>query len=144
MTTSRPATGRTLLPVFLLEAARRPVVVRRIASARAVEGGDVLERDQDVAVELDVGHILDIAVRGQDALLVLAAEECDVDLLALVLVRVVLDTPKPSGIPHSSNDAKAVFAVKSCGGVVPVWSSPRRRARQRVDRSVAAPLYHLR
>jgi len=67
-----------------------------------------------------VGHILDIAVRGQDALLVLAAEECDVDLLALVLVRVVLDGPKPSGNPLSSNAVLAVFAAKSCGGGVPV------------------------
>src|SRR5262249_24273243 len=90
MTTSRPVTGRTLLPVFLLEPARRPVVVRRVAAARTVEGGDVLERDQDVTVELDVRHVLDVAVGREDAFLVLAPEQGDVHLLALVLVRVVL------------------------------------------------------
>ena len=36
------------------------------------------------------GDVLDVAVRGQHALLVLAAEERELDLLALVLVRVVL------------------------------------------------------
>jgi hypothetical protein len=56
-----------------------------------VEGGDVLERDEDVPVQLDVRDVLEVAVRGQDAVLVLAAEEGDLDLLALVLVRVILD-----------------------------------------------------
>jgi hypothetical protein len=44
-----------------------------------------------VSVELDVGDVLHVAVGREDALLVLAAEERQLDLLALVLVRVVLD-----------------------------------------------------
>ncbi len=52
---------------------------------------DVLERNEDVPVQLDVRDLIDIAVRSEDALLVLAAEECDLDLLALVLACVVLD-----------------------------------------------------
>ena len=48
------------------------------------------ERDQDVPVQLDVGDVVDVAVRGQHAVLVLAAEERDLDLLTLVLVGVVL------------------------------------------------------
>ena len=48
------------------------------------------KRDQDVPVQLDVGDVLDVAVRGQDAILVLAAEQRDLDLLTLVLVGVVL------------------------------------------------------
>src|SRR5205814_1461560 len=68
----------------------RPVGLRRVAAARAVQRGDVLQRDQDVPVQLDVGDVLDVAVRGQHAVLVLAAEERDLDLLALVLVGVVL------------------------------------------------------
>jgi hypothetical protein len=55
-----------------------------------VEGGDVLERDEDVAVQLDVRDALDGAVGRERAFLVLAAEELDLDLLPLVLVRVVL------------------------------------------------------
>jgi hypothetical protein len=43
-----------------------------------------------VPVQLDVGDLVDVAVRGQDAFLVLAAEKRDFDLLALVLARVVL------------------------------------------------------
>ena len=42
-------------------------------------------------VQLDVGHLVDVAVRSEDALLVLAAKECDLDLLTLVLACVVLD-----------------------------------------------------
>jgi hypothetical protein len=55
-----------------------------------VERRDVLEGDEDVPVQLDVGDLVDVAVRGQHAFLVLAAEEGDLDLLALVLARVVL------------------------------------------------------
>jgi hypothetical protein len=71
-----------------------------------VEGSDVLERDEDVAVQLDVGHVLDRAVGGERALLVLPAEEGDLDLLALVLVRVVLDgrkLAKTSAVTAGSN-----------------------------------------
>ena len=77
--------------VVVQKPARGPVVVLgRVAPAGAVQRGDVLERHEDVAVQLDVGDLVDVAVRGQDALLVLAAEECDLDLLALVLPGVVL------------------------------------------------------
>ena len=48
------------------------------------------KRDQDVPVQLDVRDVVDVAVRGQHAVLVLAAEERDLDLLTLVLVGVVL------------------------------------------------------
>jgi hypothetical protein len=64
-----------------------------------VERRDVLERNEDVAVELDVRNALDSAVGGQRPVLVLAPEELDLDLLALVLVRVVLDASERSGIP---------------------------------------------
>ena len=43
-----------------------------------------------MAVQLDVRDVLEVAVGGQDAVLVLAAEQGDLDLLALVLVGVVL------------------------------------------------------
>ena len=72
------------------EAARRPVVLRRVATARAVERRDVLKRDQDVPVQLQVRDVLDVAVRGEDAFLVLAAEEGHLDLLTFVLPGVVL------------------------------------------------------
>src|SRR5918999_3421829 len=72
------------------EAPRRPVPLWSIASAGAVQRGDVLEWDEDVAVQLDVSNVLDVAVGRQRALLVFAAEERDLDLLALVLARVVL------------------------------------------------------
>jgi SAM-dependent methyltransferase len=55
-----------------------------------MERGDVLEGDEDVTVELDVRHLVDVAVRGQHTFLVLAAEKGDLDLLPLVLARVVL------------------------------------------------------
>jgi len=55
-----------------------------------MERGDVLERDQDVSVQLDVRDVLDEAVGGQHPVLIIAAEEGDFDLLTLVLVGVVL------------------------------------------------------
>src|SRR5439155_16203587 len=79
-----------VVAVVLGETARRPVRFRCIAPARAMERGDVLERDEDVAVQLDVRDVLDVAVSRQHAFLILAAEEGDLDLLALVLARVVL------------------------------------------------------
>jgi hypothetical protein len=66
-----------------------------------VEGGDVLQRDKDVAVQLEMWNALDSAVRGEGAVLVLAPEELHFDLLALVLVRVVLHEPERSGIPEN-------------------------------------------
>src|SRR3954454_6473330 len=76
--------------VLLRETARRPVRLGGVAAAGAVEGGDVLQRDQDVPVQLDVGDVLDEAVRGQHTVLVIAPEERKLDLLTLVLVGVVL------------------------------------------------------
>src|SRR5947208_6765408 len=86
-----PRTGlAVVVAVVLGEAARRPVRLRGVAAARAVEGGDVLQRDQDVSVQLDVGDVLDEAVGGQDTVLIIAAEEGDFDLLTFVFVGVVL------------------------------------------------------
>src|SRR5438128_2033627 len=90
MMRSRPPKTGALVAVFLLEPAWRPVVFRRVATARTMERGDVLQRDENVSVQLDVGDVLHVAIRGQDTLLVLAPEEGDLDLLALVFVRVVL------------------------------------------------------
>ena len=80
--------------VVLDEPAWRPVGFRSVAPTRAVQRRDVLKRDEDVPVELDMRDILERAVRGEDAFLVLAAEESDFDLLALVLVRVVVHEPQ--------------------------------------------------
>ena len=55
-----------------------------------MEARHVLERDEDVPVQLDVRNVLDRAVCGERALLKLAAEERELDLLTLVLVGVVL------------------------------------------------------
>src|SRR4051794_11809332 len=74
--------------LVLDEPARRPVRLGRVATARAMERRDVLQRDEDVAVELDVRHLVDSAVRREDTVLVIAAEERDLHLLALVLARV--------------------------------------------------------
>lgn len=61
-----------------------------------MQRGDVLEGHEDVPVQFDVRDILDVAVRGENALLVFAAEERNLDLLTLVLVGVVLDGSQPS------------------------------------------------
>jgi hypothetical protein len=82
--------------VVVAEPARRPVRLRRIAPARAVQRRDVLQRDEDVPVQLDVRDLFDRAIGGEDALLILAAEERDLDLLALVLVGVILDAAQRS------------------------------------------------
>jgi hypothetical protein len=39
-----------------------------------MERGDVLERDENVTVQLDVRDVLHVAVSGQDAFLVFTAE----------------------------------------------------------------------
>ena len=72
-----------------------------------------------MAVQLDVGDVLDVAVRGEDAVLVLAAEERDLDLLALVLVRVVLDAPERSRSGLVKRVVNALFAVKRV-----LWCEP--------------------
>jgi hypothetical protein len=68
----------------------RPVRLGSVAAARAVERGDVLQRHEDVAVQLDVRHLVDEAIRGENAFLVIAAEKGYLDALALVLAGVVL------------------------------------------------------
>jgi hypothetical protein len=56
-----------------------------------VERRDVLKRNEDVPVQLEVRHVVEEAVRGEHAVLVVATEERNLDLLALVLAGVVLD-----------------------------------------------------
>src|SRR5205085_8285919 len=73
-----------IVRVVLGKAVRRPVGLRRVASARAVQRGAVLQRDQDVPVQLDVCDVLDVAVGRPQAVLVLTAAERDPDLLTLV------------------------------------------------------------
>src|SRR6266511_4270791 len=114
-----PGSACGLGPVVVLvvaKAARRPVVLGRVATARAVQRGDVLERHEDVPVQLDVGDVLDVAVCGQHALLVLPAEERDLDLLALVRVGVVLHRaasvyPREGAVPDGDADVAAVVQV---------------------------------
>jgi dynactin complex subunit len=55
-----------------------------------VERGDVLERNEDVAVQLEVRDLVHEAVRREHAFLVVTPEEGDLDALALVLAGVVL------------------------------------------------------
>ncbi len=74
----------------------RPVAIRRIAAARAMQRGDVLQGHEDVPVQLHVRDVLEQAVRSQDAVLILAAEQRELDVLALVLLAVVLHGA-PSG-----------------------------------------------
>src|SRR5919201_5599904 len=86
-----------LVPLVFRQPAGRPVGLRSIAATPAVEGCDVLERDEDVAVELDVRDVVDVAVGSQNALLIFAAEEGDLDVLTLVFAGVVL--PRASVYP---------------------------------------------
>jgi hypothetical protein len=95
-----------------------------------MERSDVLEGDEDVPVELDVRHVLERAIGREDSFLVLAAEQRDLDLLPLVLVRVVLQGGEASAIPHGCVVAHAVHVAKCGAGVVPVWSRSCRLLRQ--------------
>jgi hypothetical protein len=70
-----------------------------------------------VTVQLDVRDVLDVAIGGQDALLVFAAEQRDLNLLALVLVGVVLDASQGSRFGSTKPVTPAVIAVKSRAGV---------------------------
>src|SRR5262249_2615827 len=85
-----------VVALVLGEPTRRPIRLRRIAAARTVEGGNVLQRDQDVAVQLDLGAVVDGAVRGEPAVLVNAGHPWHFALLALVLARVVLHVSERS------------------------------------------------
>src|SRR5581483_11090989 len=142
--------------VLVLEAARRPVGLGRVAAARAVQRGDVLQRDQDVPVELHVRDVLDVAIRGEHAVLVFAAEERDLDLLALVLVRVVLHAARrayPMGAtsrssrkcssrtPQFATGWNGVSLTWPCSArIVPPWVTTRIRCPgfARAIRSTAA------
>ena len=94
----RPALG-LVVAVVLRQAPRRPIRVWSVAAARAMQGdaGDVLKRDQDVSVQLDVRDLVDRAVRRQHTVVVIASEKRDLDLLDLVLAG-VLD-PARSVVP---------------------------------------------
>src|SRR5512132_262003 len=64
-----PASGFVVgLWVGVGQATWRPVGVRCVTAARAMERGDVLERDEDVPVELDVRHVLYVAIGRQATL----------------------------------------------------------------------------
>jgi hypothetical protein len=109
-----------LFAVGARQPARGPVRLRGVAAARTVEGGDVLERDEDVAVELDVRDPFDPAVRGERSVLVLPAEELHFDLLPFVLVGVVLHRSERSGFRSTIPFVPAVVAAKYAARVVPV------------------------
>ena len=51
-----PAAHDLVVALLVGQAARRPVRLRGVASARAMKRRDVLERNQDVAVELDAAR----------------------------------------------------------------------------------------
>ena len=130
--------------------ARRPVGLGRVAAARAVERGDVLERDEDVAVQLDVGDVLDVAVRGQHAFLVVAAEERDLDLLALVLVGVVLHRrvslpPRTCAVLERQHGPRGAVPDRRperrpTSGLPCAARGACRRARRRATRLAGVPL----
>src|SRR5919204_55134 len=106
-----------------LEPPRRPVWLGGVASARAVQRRDVLERDQDVAVQLEVGDVFDEAVGGEDAVLVVASEERDLDLFAFVFVGVILHRGRNQSSRRSRPSSAAKLATKQ----LPI-AGPRRRA----------------
>ena len=84
------------------------------------------KRDQDVPVQLDVRDVVDVAVRRQHAVLVLAAEERDLDLLTLVLVGVVLH--ELSLATASDRPGPRSRRRRSCRrGAIHARSSPARR-----------------
>jgi hypothetical protein len=56
-----------------------------------MQRGDVLKRNENVSVQFEMRNALDATVGGQRSFLVFAAEELDLDLLALVFARVILN-----------------------------------------------------
>src|SRR5262249_4137690 len=88
--------------LVLGEAARGPVRLGRVAAARAGQRGGGFEREQGGGVWLGGRDLVDGAVGGQDALVVVAAEHGDLDLLALVLARVVLHASERTARLRSS------------------------------------------
>jgi hypothetical protein len=80
-----------------------------------------------VPVQLEVGDVVEEAIGGKHAVLVVAAEERDLDLLAFVLVGVVLDTSETSRVPLSSNAVPAVEVARCAARVVSVWSRNQLR-----------------
>jgi len=63
-----------------------------------------------MAVQLDMGDVVHVAVRRQDSILVLAAEQRDLDLLTLVLVRVILHASERSAFGLPKRIPLAVYA----------------------------------
>src|SRR6266511_45527 len=117
-----PLHGRlALVALVFREPARRPVGLGSVAAARAVEGGDVLQRHQDVAVELDVRDVVDGAVRRQDALLIVAAEERHLDLLSLVLARVVVHRGQSSRPSYGSRRTSQLASDASGSPCTASW-----------------------
>src|SRR5215207_1568488 len=106
------------------QAAGRPVGVRCVTAARAMKRRDVLERNEDVPVQLDVRHVLHVAIGRQATLLVVASEEGDLNLLALVLARVVLHGAEGSD-SRSSKPSSAQYVLRSgvTGPVVTFFST---------------------
>jgi len=80
-----------------------------------VERGDVLKRNEDVPVQLQVRDVVEEAVRGEHAVLVVAAKERDLDLFALVLAGVVLDGLEPSRIPLFSIATPPLYVPLNAG-----------------------------
>jgi hypothetical protein len=100
-----------------------------------VQRGDVLQGDENVPVQLDVRNVLDRAVGGEDTFLILAAEERELDLLTLVLVRVVLDGAQTSGfryfkrLSRSYTPWNALLVWSRCGlGIVCSAGNAKDRA----------------
>ena len=89
---------------------------------------------QNVAVRLwgisSMWDVLDRTVGRERALLVLAAEERDLDLLPLVLVRVVLQGAEASRLPHCYAVVLVVGVAQCAAGVGSVWSRDRRQPEQ--------------
>ena len=122
---------RPVVPVELLEPTWRPVRLRRVAAARAMERRDVLQRDQDVAVQFDVSDVVHGAVGRQHAVLVVAVHQGDLDLLALVLVRVVLHGAQASGLSVETWPERALGYVEN--GELQDVAARARRAAARAD-----------
>jgi hypothetical protein len=102
---------------------------------------DVLEGNEDVAVQLDVGNVLHVAIGRQAALLIFASEERDLDLLPFVLARVVLHgaegsdsrSSKPSSAPDictagAEETVASFFSIVNGGRriIVPGRVSPKK------------------
>ena len=82
----------------------------------------------------------DAAVGREGAFLILAAEKLELDLLALVLVRVVLDGSEGSGFRSTIGFAPAVDAAGCRSRVVPVWSQVGSKSGSKTAARVLPPM----